>query len=234
MRLYIIRHGDPNYELDTITSRGEAEARALAIRMHKEGIDRIFTSPMGRAIATMSYTAKALNKDGRVLHWTQEHSDFGAELEKGKHIFAINLNGDIIRDDFSYLNHDTWHGMPSLSNPNIKRTYDEVAENSDKFLASLGYVREGGKYRCVKPNEEKIAIFCHGGLGLTWLSHLLAIPAPLMWSGFWMSPTSVSTVLMDQRNDERAVPRCLCLGDTSHLYDAGLEVLPRGIVSNYY
>lgn len=234
MRLYIIRHADPDYELDTITSRGEAEAKALAIRMHKEGIDKLFTSPMGRAVDTMSYTAKVLKKEGKVLNWAREHSDFGAPLEEGKYIFAVNLNGDIIRDDFSYLNHDTWHEMPALANPNIKKTYDEVVEGSDKFLASLGYVREEGKYRCIKPNEDKVAVFCHGGLGLTWLSHLLGIPAPLMWSGFWLSPTSVSTVLFDQRNDTWAVPRCLYLGDTSHIYESGMQVLPRGIVTNYY
>ena len=30
MRIYIIRHGDPDYEHDTLTPRGEKEALALA------------------------------------------------------------------------------------------------------------------------------------------------------------------------------------------------------------
>ena len=49
MRLYIIRHADPDYENDTITPAGHLEAQALSVRLKGEGINKIFCSPAGRA-----------------------------------------------------------------------------------------------------------------------------------------------------------------------------------------
>jgi hypothetical protein len=76
-------------------------------------------------------------------------------------------------------------------------------------------------------------VFCHGGFGLTWLAHLLALLLPLVWSGFWLPPSSVTTMLFDERSPEWAVPRCIGLGDVSHLYAAGLQVQARGIMANF-
>ena len=53
MVLYIIRHGNPDYEHDTLTPLGEKEAEALGERMKKEAPDLIYMSPRGRAIATL-------------------------------------------------------------------------------------------------------------------------------------------------------------------------------------
>ena len=78
-----------------------------------------------------------------------------------------------------------------------------------------------------------MAVFCHGGFGLTWLAHLLEIPLSLVWSGFWMPPSSVTTILFDERSQEWATPRCIGFGDVSHLYEAGLPVRPRGIIANF-
>ena len=60
MLLYIIRHGDPIYEIDSLTERGKLQAEALAERLACAGIDRIFCSPMGRAKMTAEPTCKRL------------------------------------------------------------------------------------------------------------------------------------------------------------------------------
>jgi probable phosphoglycerate mutase len=78
-----------------------------------------------------------------------------------------------------------------------------------------------------------VAVFTHGGLGATWLAHLLEIPPPLAWAGFWLAPSSVTTVLLEERAELYATPRCLAVADTSHLYAADLPVRPRGIPANY-
>lgn len=106
-------------------------------------------------------------------------------------------------------------------------------QHSDEFLKTLGFERQGTRYRVLHPNVEKIAIFCHGGFGLTWLAHLLQIPLTIMWSGFWLPPSSVSTILFDQRSPDWATPRCIGLSDTSHLYAADLPIKPRGIKANF-
>lgn len=76
-------------------------------------------------------------------------------------------------------------------------------------------------------------MFCHAGLGLTWLAHLLAIPPTLFWAGFWLAPSAVTTILFEERTPEWAVPRCIGLGDVAHLYEAGLSVRPRDIRANF-
>ncbi len=39
-----------------------------------------------------------------------------------------------------------------------------------------------------------------------------------MWAGFYLAPSSVTTVLFDERTRDVAVPRCIGLSDVSHLY----------------
>ena len=57
MRLYIIRHADPEYENNTITEKGHREAEALACRLQREKITKIFSSSMQRALDTAIYTS---------------------------------------------------------------------------------------------------------------------------------------------------------------------------------
>ena len=60
MKLLIIRHGDPDYTTDSLTEKGLIQAEAVGKRMFDAGIDRIFSSPMGRA--SMSARSKKLEK----------------------------------------------------------------------------------------------------------------------------------------------------------------------------
>ena len=55
MRLIMVRHGEPNYELDCLTPEGRRQAAAAAERLSSEGITEIFSSPQGRARETASY-----------------------------------------------------------------------------------------------------------------------------------------------------------------------------------
>ena len=66
MRLYIIRHADPDYPNRTITDKGHLEAQALAKRLASQGLDRIYSSPLGRAIHTAQYTADTLKMDYQI------------------------------------------------------------------------------------------------------------------------------------------------------------------------
>ena len=45
MLLYIIRHGHPDYETDSLTEVGKIQAGLVGKRMAEEKIDRIFSSP---------------------------------------------------------------------------------------------------------------------------------------------------------------------------------------------
>ncbi len=56
MLFFYIRHGDPIYEPDSLTVLGQKQADALAKRLSIYGIDRIYSSPSGRAVQTAKST----------------------------------------------------------------------------------------------------------------------------------------------------------------------------------
>ena len=230
MRLYLIRHADPDYPNNTITERGHKEAQALAARLAKENLDRVYSSPLGRAVHTMHYTVGLTNHTPVIEDWTQEIANTTADMGEWGTRAIWDLPAEILRGPNRTGAYGTWENLPYVEQTPIRAMADEIKIASDAFLARHGYERKGGLYRCVAPSKERIAVFCHGGFGLAWLSHLLEIPLPLMWSGFWLAPSSVTTIFFEQRSEEWAVPRCVGLGDTSHLYAEGLEISPRGII----
>jgi probable phosphoglycerate mutase len=233
MRLYIIRHGDPDYERDNLTPAGHLEARALSERMERIAPTHIYSSPMGRAKATMQYSAERLGMQGIVEDWMEELSDCRLTLEPWGRLVMWDVPGEIIRAKAPYATQENWHELSCLSVPNFRERFEKLKGNSDEFISRHGYGREGGLYRPVRPNRDRIAVFCHGGFGLCWLAHLLEIPLPLMFAGFFLHPSSVTTILFDERSKEWAVPKCIGMGDISHLYANELPPQPSGIKANY-
>jgi len=229
MRILIIRHADPDYPNDTITAAGHLEAKALAQRLKKEGIDRIYSSPVNRAVHTMQYTAELLGIEPVIEPWTRELS-LNPLMFEGSKIAAWNIPGETVRATQPYPGHEIWR--ESTPYRDYVQDYDKLIADSDDFLQRHGYVREDGRYRIVSPNRETIAVFCHHGFGVTWLAHLLEIPLPLVWSGFWLPPSSVTTILFEERSQEWAVPRCIGLGSISHLHEAGLQFSTVGLLAN--
>ena len=56
MKIVIVRHAEPDYENDTLTSKGFREAKILGEYYEHEKLDCIYSSPLPRA----KYTAEAL------------------------------------------------------------------------------------------------------------------------------------------------------------------------------
>ena len=61
--LYIVRHGDPDYATDSLTERGILQAEAVGKRIAASKIDRIFSSPMGRAKQTAEPACRLLGRE---------------------------------------------------------------------------------------------------------------------------------------------------------------------------
>ncbi len=235
MLLHIIRHGDPDYQLDSLTAAGRLEAAALAERFAREGLDRIYTSPQGRAFETMRATADRLGLAHTVLPWAREQYP-ELFLQDGERYSRplFQLPGELYRGAVPLPTRENWLQMPVFDEVRdaVHAAATRIEAESDALLASLGYGREGTRYRLLRSNTERVAVFCHAGLGLTWLAHLLEIPAPLFWSGFFLPPSSVTTILFEERSADWAVPRCIALGDTGHLQAAGLPRGTRGLEAN--
>lgn len=233
MRILLIRHGDPDYRNDTLTPKGHAEAKALAdyLKEH-EPPTKLFTSPLGRARATAAYTEKVLGLTAGVEDWARELPRMGMEQHG---MAAWDLHAHIIRSAArpSMASEEEWNALTDWADLPMQRTMRKVRKGSDDFLSRLGYVRENHHYRVECRNEETVDLFCHGGFGLTWLAHLLAIPYPMVWAGFFLHPASITTILWDERVPGIATPRCLAVGALPHLAITKQKPSPSGIKANY-
>lgn len=79
MRIIIVRHGDPNYELDTLTETGWREAELAAEYLAKLRIKAFYVSPLGRAQDTAGCTLKKMNRTAETLDWLRE---FEAHIDR--------------------------------------------------------------------------------------------------------------------------------------------------------
>lgn len=225
MLLYIIRHADPIYNPDTLTPKGKLQAQALAKRLAVHGLDRIYSSPSGRAMETAQPTAELLGLDINIEEWTREIDDrFSVVMHDGKKIFAVNVENSIYRSAENMDLGSRWYDAEIFESIDAKGEYDKLCACSDDFLARLGYVRDGGVYRIERASEERVAVFCHGGLSQVWLSHLLNIPVHMFMAGIGISHTGVTILDFENRSNGITAPYCLCLSDISHIYKENLPL----------
>ena len=227
MLLYIIRHGDPDYETDSLTERGIAQAEAVGKRLAASGIDRVFCSPMGRARQTAEPTCRLLGLDYTIEPWSHEIGDEHrlTPYPDGK-LKSVSLvdRVDLRRDGAIDLDFDHALEAPGFSTSGMQDALDTISAGCRDFLSRLGYVEEDGVYRITNSCDEKVALFCHAGTGRILISHLLHIPLHLVWAGFNYNHTGVTVIEFKNQKTGFTVPRMLCYSDTSHLYAHGPDM----------
>ena len=223
MRLLIIRHGDPNYEIDSITSAGQREAGLLSERLAILDVKAFYTSPLGRAFKTAEPTLRLMKREAEVLPWLCEFEPKVVDMQTG----ARRIAWDWLPEDWTgeaiFYDKNSWHTHPAMQEADVKRYADRVAKGLDVLLLRHGYKREGNLYRAVCPNRDTIVLFCHFGVECVMLSHLLGISPMALWHGFCALPTSVTTLITEERREGAAYFRVNSFGDTAHLYEAGVE-----------
>lgn len=227
MLLYVIRHGDPDYANDTLTRKGEKQAQALAERLEQSGIQRVFTSPLGRAIATAKPTCDRLGLSYTIEDWCSETlawDDFTKPMPDGRTRWVFHQQNTLLRNDQTIHRFDDWYDIDSIRAINGKAGMERIILHSDDFLKRLGYERKGSIYHVLQPNIDRVALFCHQGFTMVWMPHLLQIPPHLFWSGFDVTHTGVTILEFANNKNGLTAPRCLCFSDLSHLYKAGLEM----------
>ena len=223
MRILIIRHGDPDYELDSLTEKGKREAKLLAERLKDEKIDYVYSSPLGRAKLTCEIAAKAMGKEKEIVvkDWLREF-EYLVDLPTGeKEQLIWDLLPEFWTKEDAFYDRKEWLNQPFMQEGNIPFYYQRVYEGFDELLAKHGYVRDGRMYRAERPNRDTIALFCHFGLECVLLSHLFGVPQTVLTHCFVAAPTSVTTLYSEERRQGKAFFRCAGFGDTGHLYAHG-------------
>ena len=223
MRILIIRHGDPDYERDSLTEKGWREAALLAERISALEVKAFYVSPLGRARDTAALTLQKMNREAIVYDWLRE---FPPQINrpdvKGGHKAIV---WDWLPEDWTserdYFLRDRWTRTEVMQEGGVGEAYERVIRNFDALVAQHGYVREGEFYRAERPNRDTIVLFCHFGLECVLLSRLMNVSPMILWHHTCAAPASVTTLYSEERRPGRASFRVSAFGDISHFYAAG-------------
>ena len=226
MLLYIIRHGIPDYTTDTLTEEGQKQAEAVVHRFRSVKLDRIFSSPLGRARQTAEPTARALGLPIEIRPFMSENTagDFVCHDREGNRRFMCVRRDRVMSDPAILTSPDAFsHGL-YLDDEKARQSFLELGAASDAFLSELGYQREPGTlaYRRIGKDGGRVAAFCHATFGLHWLSHLLGLPPHVFFCSASLATTGISLVRLKANAEGLAYPSLLQHADLSHLAMAGL------------
>lgn len=226
MLLYFIRHGDPIYKPDKLTSLGKRQAEAIAKRLALSDIDEIYSSSSHRAIQTATPLADITKKEINILDWANEgyawqeftvcENDQRRWIFQSDRLRTIMNSGEIIAKGFD------WYNDSAFSKTDTAKGMYRIGKNADKFLESLGYKHdlENHQYLAENPNENRIALFAHDGFSRAFLSYILDIPYPA-FTKFSSNHTGM-TVIHFPENDGISLPSILQYSGDGHLYKEGL------------
>lgn len=226
MILYYIRHGQPIYEPDSLTPFGKIQAEAVCKCLAQLNVDRIYSSTSNRAIQTAMPLCELLNKEPQLLDFCKEtYAWEELTIEKDgrrKWLFQDEEMKLLLSDKSIVSLGFDWYKHPRVISykKGIQRIYNET----DNFLKSLGYehIRETGRYRVIRENNEKIALFAHQGFGLAFFSVLLDIPYPVFANHFDMCHTGM-TVVEFKEESGFAIPKILTFSSDAHLFKESLS-----------
>ncbi len=234
MKLVFIRHGDPDYSIDSLTERGWKEAKALAKRVARWDVDDFYVSPLGRAQDTAKVSLDAMGRTAQTLDWLRE---FYIEVDNpvtGEKQIPWDFMPSLWTRYEDLYDKDKWHQSELMKTGNVTEEYKKVCDGIDALLEKYGYIRNGRIYETEQGNDKTIVFFCHLGVQFVVLSHILGMSAAMMWHNFFVAPTSVTWVETEEREKGKANFRCKKLGDTSHLYIEGITPSDSGYFGGAY
>ena len=233
MKIFIIRHGDPDYKNDTLTERGWEEAKLLAERMQKENITKVYLSPLGRAQDTAKPFLEATGLPAETRDFLREFPKMiYEELEPfgQKNRFSCPWDMDpalFMANQPLFSDADNWWKAPIFQDHGVADYGLMVQKEFWALLAENGLVREGTVFHAPNMTDEEfdttnIAIFCHMGLGSFLLATMAHTSPILFWQMYRIMPTSVSTIYFRKIDATRIQPKIFSVGDTTHLPPIGI------------
>ena len=230
MRLVFVRHGEPDYINDCLTENGVEQAQCTAERLKNEPISAIYSSPMGRAKQTASYTAEDHGLDVKVLDFMHEinwgildEKKENGELKYEGHPWS--LAHDLLTENPELIGSDKWNEHPYFADNKCTYFFPAISEGIDKLLACYGLERKDGAYLCTKACDDTIALFAHGGSGAVMISHIFSLPFPFVLSALPYGVCSVSVISFDSNEGGLILPRLELFNDMSHIRNRKKEPL---------
>lgn len=234
MRILIIRHGEPDYSIDSLTPKGWREAELLSERLIKMKIDDFYCSPLGRAQDTAKPTLEKFGAKAEILPWLEEFRGSIAPYGKRNSTCPWDLHPSLWQNQSEVYDRNAWTKADILNGSNSTQVYEETKAGLDGLLKKYGYTRDGLMFHCDNNTDKTIALFCHFALGSALVGYMAGISPFLMWHSFFMPPSSVTTLISSEVKKGDIFFRCMQFGDTSHLYIAGEPNSDSGLLPEVY
>lgn len=243
MKLIFIRHAEPDYSIDSLTEKGFREASFLAERTKSWKVNEVFCSPLGRAVETSKPSLKNWNMTATTYDWLREfHAPVSGEGRRDNRTIPWDFLPEYLNEHPELLDNNNWFNSKIMVDGNVKAEYDRVCRGIDSILSKYGYERDGLSYtthhiisssdymiyngttiECMKnsPNDEPVLVFfCHLGVMLAIISHLINTSPVTLWQGIFTPPSSVTVLSAEERYAGSVYFRAQAIGDTTHLYTA--------------
>ena len=211
MKIIFVRHGEPNYELDRLTDEGKKQAECASKKLARYNIERIYASPMGRAMETAEYTADELKiprEDIIQLDYMHELIWGSRDLEE----FYQDGHPWTIADEMVERGMDlldpNWASNEYFANNRVTEFVRLVDEGIDDLLLKLGYRREGRYYRNERKDDEQfiVALFSHGGSSTAALAHILNLTFPYLCATIHSPFTGITILRFDSQPGSITIP----------------------------
>lgn len=219
MKLIFIRHGEPDYTIDSLTEKGWREAELLSQRIVKWEVTDFYCSPLGRAKDTAKSTLQKMNRTAQTLEWLREFkAPIWDEMMQRRKV-PWDFYPEFINAHPELFHLENWSGNEVMAEGEVGSQYQWVCQELDNLLTKYGYIREGYRYH-TDENTQKDAVvvcFCHLGITCALMSHLINTTPSQLWQGFFLAPTSITVIGTEERTPKEAYFRCQSMGDTAHL-----------------
>ncbi len=228
MFLFYVRHGQPDYGRDGLTEDGKKQAKAVAERFAFSGLDKIYSSTLGRAMETAKYTADKLNLPIEGVGFAREDlakQEFSIERNRKKNwcfydeeTLKLFASEEVENKGFE------WYEHPLFKETDFKSGVLRVESAVNGFLKELGYERneKTGRISARKHLYDRVALFAHGGFGMIFVSTLLHIPYPTLCTRFFHFGLSSVTAFKFPDEGEGFFPKTFQYSNDSHLYKENL------------
>ncbi len=217
MKIVFVRHGEPDYSIDSLTPKGFIEAKLLGQYLSKIKNCDYYTSPLGRAKDTCYETTRLVGCEAEVLPWAREFHAQVDDAATGKKRIPWNLMPKDWTNRPLLFDKDKWVEDGLMATGDVAENYEEIKKGIDALLARYGYKREGNLYRCEEGSDKTIVIFCHLAMQMVAMGYLLGLAPAVMWHSFFVAPSGFSTLVTEEREAGYAAFRCREVGSTVHL-----------------
>jgi phosphoserine phosphatase len=202
VRVYLVRHGETEWSRDRrfcgtsdppLTEHGEGQARALARRLLREPIGRIFTSPRVRATRTAAVLADALGLPMKIVPLLRE-TGFGR---------WEGLTREEIAARFPKI-WGAWQTRPDVVSPPAGETALQTWGRAERAFREI-----------LLKNDRASLVVAHRTLNRIYLSRVLGLPLRhyrrLEQDETCLNILEVAT--------SRLATSLVCLNDSCHLRD---------------